>query len=217
MRNLTEVSLYELVPESIRDDADVKAAIEAIDGELKAVSNLCMLPAIFSRIDELDGNVLDHLAWQFNSKVYRDTWPVELKRSVVKSIITIKSKNGTRSAVERSLAVLGSAATIREWFEMTPRGRPHSFDITVSVNNALGQTTQEVLESIRLNINDTKSARSTYTLSLALQAQGDVGVAGTARAVAYARLDLREQLKIFVIAADEDNFLLVDSDTLIII
>lgn len=192
MNSLTTVNLYDLVPDSIRDDPDVKAAIEAIDGELKAVSNLCMVPAILARIDELDSDTLDHLAWQFNSKVYRDTWPIYLKRSVIKTVIVTKSKKGTRSAVIRSLESLGSAALVREWWEKTPAGTPHTFDITLSVNEIPGQTSQQVLDDIRLKIDDTKSARSTYTLSLALQAQGRIALGGAARAAVFRRLTLSE-------------------------
>ena len=43
MADITTVNLYDLVPDSIRDDPEVSAAIQAIDSELKAVSALCMV------------------------------------------------------------------------------------------------------------------------------------------------------------------------------
>lgn len=190
MPNIENINLYDLVPDSIRDDPQVKASIDALNGEIKAVSELSYLPIIWARIDELDSDTLDHLAWQLDSKIYRDAWPVNLKRSVIKTVIAIKSKKGTRSAVTNALESLGSAAIIREWFEQTPPGIPHTFEITVSVNDIPGQAGSDTLSQITSQIDDTKAARSLYSLNLAIQASNTIYLSGAIRAVTHRRLNM---------------------------
>lgn len=190
MPSIENVNLYDLVPDNIRDDAQVKASIDAINGELQAVSALSYLPLIWSRIDELDGDTLDHLAWQLDSKIWRDAWPVSLKRSVIKTVIATKSKKGTRSAVTKSLESLGSAAVIQEWHELTPQGTPHTFEITVTVNDIPGQAGADTLNQITAQIDDTKAARSLYNLNLALQASNSIYLSGALRVVTHRRLSM---------------------------
>lgn len=193
MRNIDDVNLYDLVPDSIRDDEHVKASIDAINAELQAVSAFSYLPLIWSRIDELDGDTLDHLAWQLDSKIWRDAWPASLKRSVIKTVIDTKSKKGTRSAVTKSLESLGSAAVIQEWHETTPKGTPHTFYITVTVNDIPGQAGADTLNQITAQIDDTKAARSLYNLNLALQARKSIYLSGALRVVTHRRLNMEEQ------------------------
>ena len=194
MADITNVKLIDLIPTSLKSDPDVLASVEAIDGELSAVSALCEVPAIRSRINELSSQTLDHLAWQVDSKIWRDSWPLSLKQSVINTVIVQKSKKGTLSAVKKALASLGSQAVVKEWFQYTPEKTPHTFDITISLNNAGEQPDSEFLEDLTLILDDVKPARSTYTLSLATQAQSAIGLFSAARSGVYARLDGKEAL-----------------------
>lgn len=193
MRSITQISLRELVPESIRNDPKVSAAIDALDGEIQAVSALCGVPAILARIDELDSQVLDHLAWQFNAKTWRDTWPLALKRSVIRTIIEVKSKLGTRYAVEQAVQSLGSAVTIQEWWEFDPPKTPHTFDIIVTVNDQGGEVPEaQIQEDVIRLIQDSKPVRSQFEFTLAQQARGDLALFGVARSLDYYRFRFDE-------------------------
>lgn len=188
MRDIQEINLRELVPGSIRDDPNVAAAVEAINGELQRVSEISTVPAIIARIDQLTSAQLDHLAWQYDSKIWRDQWPVELKRSVIRSVILEKSKKGTRSAVLNALQAMGSAAIIREWFEETPDARPFTFSIVVSVPTYTGDTGTTIQEDLFLRLNDVKNVRSLYTFALAIQAEAELTLNAAARPAAFARI-----------------------------
>lgn len=188
MADITSVNLRDLVPDSIRDDPDVSAAIDAIDGELKKVSQLSSAPAIFARIDELDSDTLDHLAWQFDSKVWRDTWPLNLKRSVIKTVIVEKAKKGTRRSVVEALQSLGSNSIITEWFQRDPQGQAHTFSITINVNEIEGQVSQDTQADVIRRLEDVKPVRSLYTLSLATQAEAGLGFQAEARPAVYKRI-----------------------------
>ena len=193
MRDIFEVSLRELVPESIRSDPKVSAAIDAIDAEIQAVSDLCVVPSILARIDQLDTNVLDHLAWQFNAKTWRDTWPIALKRSVIKAIIQVKAKLGTRYAVEQAVQSLGSSVSIQEWWQFDPPKEPHTFDIIVTLNDQGGEVPEAQLqEDIIMLIKDSKPVRSQFEFTLAQQGQGDIAMRGVGRSLQYFRLDFQE-------------------------
>lgn len=189
MPDINNINVVDLLPNSLQNDDSIRAAAQAIDGELKAVSNLCMVPAIFSRIDELSSDVLDHMAWQFDSKIWRDSWPVNLKRSVIKTVISEKSKKGTRQALENAVESMGTAVAITEWFETTPQGTPHTFDVTITVGEIDGQAGADVQNDLILRINDIKPVRSHYNLSLATQAVANLYIGGAARPAAYTRLN----------------------------
>lgn len=193
MRNLTQIDLRELVPESIRDDANVSAAIDALNGELQLVSALVEVPSILARIDELEDDVLDHLAWQLNSKTWRDSWPLSLKRSVIKSLIIEQSKKGTRFALDKAVRSYGAGLTIREWWETSPPGVPHTFDLVLSINNLGGQVSDaQAQEDLLRRIDDVKPVRSKYTFTLAVQAEGGIGITGAFRTASYVRLSFTE-------------------------
>lgn len=193
MRSITEIDLAELVPDSIRHDDTVAAAITAINGELKAVSQLAMVPALLARIDDLTSTQLDHLAWQFDSKVWRDGWPIDRKRSVIRSVILEKSKKGTKSAVLKALSAMGSGAAIREWFEESPPGIPHTFSITIPIPDVPGQVSSETQEDLFLRIDDVKPVRSHYTVTVATQGHGGMALAGAARSAVFVRIHGQEQ------------------------
>lgn len=188
MRDITQINLDELVPDSIRGDERVSAAIQAINGELQAVSQLAMVPALVSRIDELTSTQLDHMAWQYDSKIWRDTWPINLKRSVIKSVILEKSKKGTRRAVSDALNAMGSSVVLREWWEESPAGTPHTFSIVATVNDVPGQTSAQTQKDLFIRLDDVKPVRSHYDFTFAIQSEGNIAPVATVRPVAYARI-----------------------------
>jgi phage tail P2-like protein len=194
MLNLEDLNLIELLPSSLQSDNQVKAAAQGISEQLRQVTIACMEPALFSRIDQLTSGQLDHLSWQFDAKVWRDTWPVSLKRSVIRTVILEKSKKGTRRALEQAIASLGSSVVIREWFEMDPPGIPHTFEIVVSVGEIEGQLTAQTEADVRLRIEEAKPVRSQYELTLATQALADLYLAGASRPTIYARMNTVEQI-----------------------
>ncbi|EED9388560.1 phage tail protein I [Salmonella enterica subsp. enterica] len=194
MVDVAQIKLLDVVPESLRVDPDVVAIAESIDKELQRVTAMCNLAMIYARIDELDSQTLDHLAWQYNADTWRDSWTVQLKRSVIKSIIKNKRKKGTRAAVEDAVSSLGSAVALTEWFEHDPPKEAHTFEVVSSINDFGGAVpTGEMLDDIVHRIDAVKPVRSHYTFSLAVNLAGGMGVAGGFNAISYARIIGTEQ------------------------
>jgi phage tail P2-like protein len=189
MLDLGQVSFADLVPESIRDDPTVTAAMQALDGEFAEITALAVVPSIFARIDEAPADVLDHLAWQLNSTTWRDSWSLDLKRSAVKTLVTEQAKKGTRYALEKAVRSYGSNIAIREWWETTPEGPPHTVAMVLDINTLDGQlVSTEIQEDLLRRIDDVKPVRTQYDWSLSLKAETGVGIQAAARPASYLRI-----------------------------
>lgn len=187
-KELAESSLLDLVPDSIAKDPDVSASAKALDVPLRETTGVLDLPSIYVSIDKLTSDQLDHLAYSWDASVWRDSWPISLKRSIIKQVVQEKRKKGTRKAVEQAVEALGSAATIQEWWEMTPKGTPHTFTIFASLGKIDGTLESEMQEDLIALINDAKPVRSHFDFVIVKTLLGRIGWHGSLRPVSYARI-----------------------------
>ena len=128
-KGLADVRLSDLLPDSIAQDDNVKHSATALDKQLLDMTAAVDLPSIYVSIDKLTSTQLDHVAYGWDASVWRDSWPVALKRSVLKNVVREKRKKGTLRAVKDAVSSIGSAATIKEWWQQEPKGTPHTFEI----------------------------------------------------------------------------------------
>lgn len=187
-KTLDQTSLLDLVPDSIKRDKSVSSAGKALDPLLQEVTAALDLPSIYVSIDGLSSEQLDHLAYAWDASVWRDSWPIELKRSVVKNVVTEKRKKGTVSAVRDALASIQSAATIKEWWETDPKGTPHTFTIYATLGKIEGVLDAEMQEDLIRLIDDAKPVRSHYTFVIQQQVGGGMGMCAYLRPVSFARI-----------------------------
>lgn len=186
MKDLDNISLLDIMPDSIAGDGDVKAAAAAIDKQLRAVSGATDAPAIYANLDNLTGAILDSLAVQYDVTVWRDTWADSIKRNVLKTAISDKRKKGSVYAVKNALASLGAAASISEWFEYN--GAPHTFKIYVAQSEIPGHVASEVQEDVISLVDDAKPVRSHYDLIVQQPITGGLNFCGYIRAASYSRV-----------------------------
>lgn len=187
-KELVESGLLDVVPDSISKDPDVSSAAKALDVPLLEMTNVIDLPSIYVSIDKLTSDQLDHLAYSWDASVWRDSWPIELKRSIVKQVVQEKRKKGTRKAVEEAVEALGSAATIKEWWQQEPKGTPHTFTIFASLGKLDGALESEMQEDLIALINDAKPVRSHFDFVVVKNLLGRIGWHGSLRPVTYARI-----------------------------
>ena len=187
-KELVESGLLDVVPDSISKDPDVSSAAKALDVPLLEMTNVIDLPSIYVSIDKLTSDQLDHLAYSWDASVWRDSWPIELKRSIVKQVVQEKRKKGTRKAVEETVEALGSAATIKEWWQQEPKGTPHTFTIFASLGKLDGTLESEMQEDLIALINDAKPVRSHFDFVVVKNLLGRIGWHGSLRPVTYARI-----------------------------
>lgn len=185
MKSIDGIELLDVLPDSLNKDEKVIAAAKAIDPQLKAIAGLLDTPSVYVNIDRLTSTQLDHLAKQYDVTVWRDSWTVDVKRSVLKTAISEKRKKGTVAAVKDALASISSAASIVEWWQETPKGTPHTFKIYATQAKVEGVIPSEMQEDLIALIDDAKPLRSHYNFIVQQQAQSGVNICGFMRVLTY--------------------------------
>lgn len=188
MKHLIDTKLSDLMPSNLLKDRNVVASASAIDEQLKLVGGNIEQPAIYSRIEQLTGPQLDHLAMQYDVEPWREYWTVAMKRSVIKAVYTNLSKRGTLAAVKDAIAALGSAAQIVEWWEMEPKGKPHTFTVVAHLGSYEGVLEDDLQNDLIALIDNAKPVRSHYTLELRDTLDGGVGTVGLVEHAVVARI-----------------------------
>lgn len=135
-KQIHDLSLFDLLPDSIAGIQEVKDTAQAIDPEFLSVSQSIREALILSRIDELPEPVLDLLAWQYHVDNYEPlSLPIEQKRAQVKDAIKIHRRKGTPWALKQELKNIGFPVEIDE-----DTGQPYIFDVRVLLNGQADTT-----------------------------------------------------------------------------
>lgn len=188
MTEIKDVKLSQLIPENLVKDSNVKASAEALDPSLQDVSRNVDIPSIYIRINSLTSEQLDHMAAAWDASVWRQSWPIEIKRNVLHNVILEKRKRGTLGAVKKAIETIGSYTEITEWWQENPKGTPHTFKVIASLNHYDGVLESEFQEDLFALIDDAKPVRSHYDFILQRRYTGEIGAIGLYRKLAYARV-----------------------------
>lgn len=130
--------------------------------------------------------LLPWLAWAFSVDAWKDYWSESTKRQVIKRAVSIARQKGTRRSVEDVVKAFGANLVMREWWETTPKGVPHTFQIVINYG---GTTVSEAMQNDVLEeIHRVKPARSHFTLSIGLSAKASVNAVGVLRVATFNRL-----------------------------
>lgn len=187
MKKINDVGLLDLMPDSISSDDQVRQIAKAVDPELKTVPGFLHLGSVFANIDKLTSLQLDHIAYSFDLTTWRDSWSLSQKRQVAKTVVAQKCRMGTLSAVKKVLASLGSAVSITEWWQKSPRGTPHTFEVVASISQIDGGLNQESQEDFFRLLDEAKPVRSHYTFTIVQSLIGQIDISAVVRPVSYAR------------------------------
>jgi phage tail P2-like protein len=125
--DIYNAKLSDILPPSIKDDKKIRALAAAITKEMQGISSDMKLVLMFSRIDELDSEVVDILAHQLHVDFYDSTLSLESRRELVKTAIGAHRYKGTPWAIEQVASIVFKNSSVREWFEYG--GEPHHFRI----------------------------------------------------------------------------------------
>lgn len=144
MISIYEVRLLQLLPENLRHDPDVIAASKAIDHEFLLVVNEVENCILLPRIDDLDSEIVDLLAWETHVDFYETSLPIQVKRELVKDSMRYHRHKGTPAAVEELIETVFEEGKVVEWFEYG--AEPYLFKV---VTNNLSVTQEKAQEFIR--------------------------------------------------------------------
>lgn len=142
------------------------------------------------RPDDAPANVLPFLAYGLSIDNWSPEWSDAVKRERIRRAIEIQRHKGTIGSVRSVVAALGGAIALREWWQKTPKGNPHSFELVLSLAAIAGAAPSAAyVDSVIDEIRRTKPVRSQFTFTLSIDGQGSVGVIAVARPAVYVRLD----------------------------
>ena len=151
---LSELDFLRLLPVFMRDDEANIAISNAIN---KLMGNLRLdTLSTWASIDQLTEEELDELAWELDIDWYEKTMSIEEKRETVKIAPYIKSKRGTKWAVERVISLYLGEGGVVEWCEKEPPGPPYTFEVYTSNE----EVTEELLAQFATAANIAKNKRS---------------------------------------------------------
>lgn len=141
--------------------------------------------------DTCPEHLLPWLAWSLSLDSWQPYWPAAVKRLRIKEASEIQRRKGTAKSVRDVIRATGSALALREWWQLTPKGTPHTFEVVLTLGTGVPNTATYQQDLIA-EIERTKPVRSHFTFTLGLAATGGLGLAGAARPVIYRRLQCTE-------------------------
>ena len=152
---MANYGLLYIVPENLLEDKHIRKITEVIDAALKDIYPETAYPALISRIDELDSDTIDSLAWQWHVDFYDEDLSLEVRRELVKKSIDYHRHMGTNYAVDGVIKTCFQNAEIQENWEYG--GNPYCFKV---ITIHAGIPDEDELGRIVQAINSVKNTRS---------------------------------------------------------
>lgn len=130
--DVSNFDLLELQTSYLQQDTTIKALCSALTPYLEDINNSIKLAYLYGRIDELDENIIDELAWQFHVDFYESSLPLGTKRQLIKNSYRWHKIKGTPQAVEElTKTIFGGDSEVIEWFQYD--GEPYTFRVFVNI------------------------------------------------------------------------------------
>lgn len=148
--------VLKLLPHSLRQDPVFIAIAEAIEIQLKQAYREAESISNLVNIDAIPGELLDLLAFEKHVDFYQSNLPIEQKRNLVKSSISLHRKKGTPAAIQEVFKKLALDSKLKEWFQYG--GEPYYFKIEVNIKDK--SVSEETFSSLITMINEYKNTRS---------------------------------------------------------
>lgn len=146
--DIYSVDFTRSLPPPLKNDAEMYALGRVIAEQLHLTAQQIRLNIIYARIDELDEQTLDILAYDLHVDWYDYSYPIEVKRQTIKDSVKVHRRMGTKYAVETAIGAVLPGTKIKEWFEYG--GKPYFFRIAARVPEAgiTGDQQRRILERV---------------------------------------------------------------------
>ncbi|MBN1048700.1 phage tail protein I [Clostridium botulinum] len=155
--NLDNIDLLNLQTSYMQNDHFVQALCKALNPWFQKLSDSIRLVFIYGRVDELEEEAVDSLAWQFHVDFYDYTLSLDQKRELVKKSIYLHRIKGTPKAVEDACTTVFGKTKLKEWFQYDG-GKPYYFGLDVDITEC-GASPEE-LKKLDVLIDAYKNKRS---------------------------------------------------------
>lgn len=132
MIKLTDARLTDALPKTLAEQPWVQALAEASRKMRRRVIAYADRTRLFCDIDEASEEALDALAVELQTPLYKNDYPLTVKRQIVKNSMLYYIRSGTRGAVEELLADIYQGAEVEEWFEYG--SEPNYFRVAIDIS-----------------------------------------------------------------------------------
>ena len=139
--------------------------------------------------DKCPEHLLHILAWSLSVDVWRDSWPVAVKRQVIRSAKDQHRQKGTLASVYAAVRSFGAGINITEWFEPGGSGVPHTFKAEFTPSATIPNTS-EFQRDVAAAINAVKPLYAWYDLIAGVSVTGRLRTVSACRATTFRRLTL---------------------------
>lgn len=159
MIKLTDAHLTDALPKTLAEQPWVQALAEASRKMRRRVMAYADRTRLFCDIDEASEEALDALAVELQTPLYKNDYPLTVKRQIVKNSMLYYIRSGTRGAVEELLADIYQGAEVEEWFEYG--GEPNYFRVAIDISRTtvpVAEMTPAELESWLYSVKRASSA-----------------------------------------------------------
>lgn len=159
MIKLTDARLTDALPKTLAEQPWVQALAEASRKMRRRVIAYADRTRLFCDIDEASEEALDALAAELQTPLYKNDYPLTVKRQIVKNSMLYYIRSGTRGAVEELLADIYQGAEVKEWFEYG--GEPNYFRVAIDISRTtvpVAEMTPAELESWLYSVKRASSA-----------------------------------------------------------
>lgn len=159
MIKLTDARLTDALPKTLAEQPWVQALAEASRKMRRRVMAYADRTRLFCDIDEASEEALDALAVELQTPLYKNDYPLTIKRQIVKNSMLYYIRSGTRGAVEELLADIYQGAEVEEWFEYG--GEPNYFRVAIDISRTtvpVAEMTPAELESWLYSVKRASSA-----------------------------------------------------------
>ena len=152
--DLKNIDLLSLQTTQMQQDPTVIALCSSLNPQFQHLGEEVKACLIYSRVDYLNDNILDELAWQMHVDWYDSTASIDIKRNIIKNSLKVHQHRGTPYAVELVVQNYFGDGRVEEWFEYN--GNPYMFKVVTS--NA--SVTSELANQFTMAVNSVKNLRS---------------------------------------------------------
>lgn len=159
MIKLTDARLTDALPKTLAEQPWVQALAEASRKMRRRVMAYADRTRLFCDIGEASEEALDALAVELQTPLYKNDYPLTVKRQIVKNSMLYYIRSGTRGAVEELLADIYQGAEAEEWFEYG--GKPNYFRVAIDISRTtvpVAEMTPAELESWLYSVKRASSA-----------------------------------------------------------
>ncbi len=163
----------------------LQKALERVGSEMLDIP---ILVRAVKSADESPLQFLPWLAWERSLDNWSSDWSEAVRRERVRQAIPIARRKGTAASVRAVVQSFGGSVALREWWQMEPKGVPHTFDLVLNLEQKGAPASAAFVDQVIAEVSRAKPVRSHFTFTQGVNVEADVGLIATIRPTLFARL-----------------------------